>query len=443
MVEGKAKVVNDIPYAIMAGAIDMGKATFLIGTGMSMFFTNKEMPTFQQLIQRTAVKLGVEEEELKKMPAYSDKNYPLVAEILSKIDKLENNNKGDYHEIVSDVIREVEKKVGFETPKIVEFQEMLDKLPGEYKLITTNYDHYLENVFPNDRTKIYHIHGQVDDNRTMVVGMADYYNFSTNASYMKHKFATLLEEDVIIILGYSLGDYDLNEILFEATRNQNRNVQEKIYYVTRDKVDSLSKKVYSDLFNTHVIDDIEIPAFFEELVNAKNKYAKSGDWNSLDSIKKPQVPTNDMTGDATEYLEYFKKKIVGVSLKYRISDEASLQPIIEEIEEFKKDSNQFYGWDGYTALAQSLLLLLKNVDMTKVSNDILNQYQELVLYSWERSSTGSKEASYAFDSYKVWRQANDLIKDQQAMNILKSIYSQNKDKVEKYKMADTLKSLFS
>lgn len=153
MVEGKAKVVNDIPYGIMAGAIGMGKATFLIGTGMSMFFTNGKMPTFKQLIQRTAAKLDVKKTELKEMPAYNDKNYPLVAEILSKMDKLENNNNGGYHKIVSDVIREVEKEVGFETPEIVDFQEMLDVLKGRYKLITTNYDHYLENVFPNDRNR--------------------------------------------------------------------------------------------------------------------------------------------------------------------------------------------------------------------------------------------------------------------------------------------------
>ncbi|MFH7282855.1 SIR2 family protein [Weissella confusa] len=443
MVEGKAKVVNDIPYGIMAGAIGMGKATSLIGTGMSMFFTNGKMPTFKQLIQRTAAKLDVKKTELKEMPAYNDKNYPLVAEILSKMDKLENNNNGGYHKIVSDVIREVEKEVGFETPEIVDFQEMLDVLKGRYKLITTNYDHYLENVFPNDRTEIYHIHGQVDDEQAMVVGMADYYNFSTNASYMKHKFATLLEEDVIIILGYSLGDYDLNEILFEATRSQNLNVQEKIYYVTREKVDSWTKKVYSDVFKTHVIDEVEIPAFFEKLVNAKLKYAESGEWASLEAIKKPQIPTKDTDGDVIDYLEYFKKKIVGVSLQYRISDEASLKPILEEIEEFKKDSVQWQGWDGYTALAQSLLLLLKNVDMTKASIDILDKYKELVLYSWESSATEAKEYWHAFDAFKVWSQANELIKDQQAMDILKTIYRDNIHKAEGYLIADKLKSWFA
>ncbi|MFD7008084.1 SIR2 family protein [Rhodococcus jostii] len=96
-------------------------------------------------------------------------------------------------------------------------------------VITTNYDRFMEEIFPDYRVftgqdelllnetagvgEIYKVHGSVDDPNTIVFTEADYRAFRERNSYLVAKLLTFFAEHPIVFLGYSLDDPNIQDIL--------------------------------------------------------------------------------------------------------------------------------------------------------------------------------------------------------------------------------------
>jgi len=96
-------------------------------------------------------------------------------------------------------------------------------------IITTNYDMFLESLFPDYNVyigqeellfsvthginEIYKIHGCCSNPSSIVINSSDYNNFSKKNAYLAAKLMTIFVEHPIIFLGYSLEDENIQGII--------------------------------------------------------------------------------------------------------------------------------------------------------------------------------------------------------------------------------------
>ena len=96
-------------------------------------------------------------------------------------------------------------------------------------IITTNYDNFLERVFPEYKVyvgqdsmlfssqsgigEIYKIHGSCDDAKSLVLTAEDYADYNRKNSYLAAKLLAFFTEHPIIFLGYSLSDDNIQAII--------------------------------------------------------------------------------------------------------------------------------------------------------------------------------------------------------------------------------------
>lgn len=111
-----------------------------------------------------------------------------------------------------------------------QFQEELEALERirPHALITTNYDRFLERIFPDyspvigERVlrvnyanigEIYKIHGCSSDPASIVLTRRDYDEFEIKKKYLSAKLVTFFSEHPLVFLGYSAEDPDVKAIL--------------------------------------------------------------------------------------------------------------------------------------------------------------------------------------------------------------------------------------
>ena len=109
--------------------------------------------------------------------------------------------------------------------------ELLEKISSNSisGVITTNYDTFLEDHFDGYKTyigqselifsplqgiaEIYKIHGSVDSPESIVINEKDYQIFDEKEKYLAAKLMTIFMEYPIIFLGYSISDWNIQQII--------------------------------------------------------------------------------------------------------------------------------------------------------------------------------------------------------------------------------------
>ena len=122
------------------------------------------------------------------------------------------------------------------------------KRTSPHAIITTNFDLFIEQLFPdfelvvgehvipmsmNITGEIYKIHGSVTDPSTLVLTRADYDRFLLKRRYISSKMMTYFAEYPVFIIGYSLNDPNVNSIisdLGEALKDKG-GLLENVFYV--------------------------------------------------------------------------------------------------------------------------------------------------------------------------------------------------------------------
>lgn len=112
-----------------------------------------------------------------------------------------------------------------------EFQEEIELLKkcDVDGIITTNWDCFLETLFPDYKVyvgqnellfsnplnvcEIYKIHGCCTDPESLILTDEDYANFNTRNAYLASKLITIFVEHPIIFMGYSLSDPNIQDLL--------------------------------------------------------------------------------------------------------------------------------------------------------------------------------------------------------------------------------------
>lgn len=394
----------------IAYAAATNRLCFFTGTGFSKAVTNNGAPSWQGLLEDLCDLLP-DAENLKDSLFPDNKQSPLSLEEIAQV--------------ISIKLSSVNKNIHEETAKIIENvtlsgnNDHVAKFFSErqFRVVTTNYDKLAEELtgesecqslapgLPIPRSsanvKVYHVHGSIDSPDNMVITSEDYFKFINGDSYFSRKLSTVLHENTVVILGYSLGDTNLKAIISDYKGfSKTHVIGSNIFLVSRSDVDQHVKDYYSHCYGIRVLDNLDIPDFFEEL-NEKTPKVESIAKRSIEGVRKV-VHNNYHFKEAYLKLEdSFYRIISALSAEgLSLESERVVAVIGDVIDAKRKLTTEHNAWEQYEHLARWLIYLGTILEIKGTS--IEEVYLKAVLRSMNTMSN-RLIIGYSWHAYKAWK----------------------------------------
>ena len=394
----------------IAYAAATNRLCLFTGTGFSKEVSNGSAPTWRGLLEALCDSLP-NSEKIKESLFPDDKPSALSLEETAQIIslKLAAEDKDIYDEVVK-IIGNITLKG--ENKSIEEFFTN-----RSFRVVTTNYDKLAEKLaagntvqsitpgLPIPRSsaniKVYHVHGSLDSPKNMVITSEDYFKFLNGDSYFSRKLSTVLHENTIVILGYSLGDTNLKAIINDYKAfSKSHVVGSNIFLISRGVVDQNVKDYYSHCYGIRVLDSLEIKVFFENLNDSIPK-AERISVDSLKSIRLVVYENYSFTDDYLKIEDSFYQIISAIAAEGLSWNNQLVVKMIGGIVERKTNfTNEHNAWVQYEHLARWLIYLGAIFELKGTS--IENIYLEAVL----RSMTTMRKdyyIGYSWHAYKSWQ----------------------------------------
>lgn len=403
-------------YFEIAYAALNNRLCLFTGTGFSKAVSDNKAPTWQGLLEGLCLECEDPDEITEWLFPDNGKN-PLSleesAQVLA-IELLKQDKK--IHEEIASAISKI--GLGGDIDPIIKFCQT-----HRLKVLTTNYDKLMEKLcgehdcqsltpglpIPRSsaRVRVYHVHGSIDVPDTMVVTADDYFGFLNAESYFSRKLSTVLHENTVVILGYSLGDTNLKAILSDYKGFARHHViGSNIFLVSRGKVERPIKDYYSNCYGIRVIDDTEVRAFFEALTAAIPAAEKCVE-STLFNIRKVIFEKHHFTKKYLKLEESFYEIVSSLSAIGLSINHTRVVDMLGDIIKCKSElSSETGAWDQYTHLARWLIYLATILDVEATS--IEETYLKAVRKSME-SMSNELRLGYSWQSYKAWRSRWDSI----------------------------------
>jgi hypothetical protein len=410
--------MND--YLDIATSLHTNSLTLFVGTGFSKYITNGNAPSWIELLVECTKKIDRGNKLFNQLfnsdasGNVKEAKYDLTicAQIIeSEYIKKRKNIK---EQIVKIINKSINEKT-IDKVKVANLQKFLTEHPN-INIITTNYDTiFSDYIIPltsriiiegstiprlNSGQNIYHIHGCINVPESLVLTINDYYNFQNSNNYFSRKFFTLLQETTVVILGYSLADFNLNSILNEVKNSKNESFRRAdIYYVTKDDVPELIEKFYSMTYAIRVIQETSIDLFF---INLEKEYDKAKELiDSVENLK-------DVLSGTSEYTDSFLK--LKLSLNTILVQAASIgidsknkEFVLFLLQLLKKKMN-YTGitgaWSQYEHLADWLIEIASIIKIKDTQFE--EEFCEIVYYSLRKSSKVNLYG-YSWHAYTIWK----------------------------------------
>lgn len=396
-------------YFELAYAAGKNRLCLFTGTGFSKAVTNNQIPSWQDLL----VSLSMSVDSTGKLKATlfpeSGKN-PLPLEEAAQVISLELQKNGkSIHDETAALIGSI--KIQGDNSSLLEFFAS-----GKLRVLTTNYDKLAEELVgipdchsltpglpiprSDSRVKVYHVHGSIDSPENMIITADDYFRFMNNDSYFSRKLSTMLHENTVVILGYSLADTNLKSIISDHKNFSRKHaISSNLFLVSRSNIDQSVKDYYAHSYGIRVIDGTTILAFFQ-LLNAQLPIAKKCSESSVENIQKVINGSSAFTPGFLKIENSFYEIVsslaaIGISINdARVV--AALGQIISTKSELTSESN---AWTQYVHLARWLIHLASILELEKTS--IEPAFLAAVLRSM---NTMRKELyiGYSWYAFKLW-----------------------------------------
>ena len=394
----------EIAYAIVAGRLCL-----FTGTGFSKAITNNKAPGWQKLLEGCCDLLDNGNEIKNELFPTGGKS-PLSLEESAQVIDIELNKAGkNIHDEVAKLIGNVH--LDGDNAIIEEFVKS-----HQLRVITTNYDKLIESFaeqgkahsislgMPVPRStvplEVYHIHGSVDLPQHMVVTSDDYFKFINTNSYHAKKLSTVLHENTVVFLGYSLGDTNLKSIISDYRDfSRNQAAGGNIFFISKDAVSQLVKDYYSHCYGIRVIDNMPVHDFFEkvenQIENAEERFEKS-----LNNLQKVLNDGREFKDDYLRLENSFFEILSSVHAQGKSVNAPAVIAMLGKIITKKVAlTGENDAWEQYVHLAKWLVHLGCKVDIG--ATNIKEQYLLAVGHSM---SSMSKRLiiGRSWHAYKAW-----------------------------------------
>lgn len=395
----------EISYAAASGQLCL-----FTGTGFSKAVTINDAPSWQDLLEAVCDETP-DPAELKRALFPIDGKGPLSLEEAAQIISIELSKVDkSIHDEIATIVGALTLKGSYAA-----VNEFLAN--RTFNVITTNYDKLLEKISgvtdchsispglpiprSQSRVKVYHVHGSVDSPKNMVVTSEDYYKFINEGSYFSRKLSTVLHENTIVILGYSLGDTNLKAIISDYKGfSKDHVISSNIFFVSRSAVDQHIKDYYAHCYGIRVLDKLEVNDFFKSL----NSYMPDADTKFKKSIENIRKVIYENKSFKKDYLriEYTFFEIVAslAAIGVSINDDRVVKMLGGIIQTKIELTNEYGAWEQYEQMAKWLVYLASILELKGTS--IEQVYLSAALRSM---NTMRKELyiGYSWLAYKAWK----------------------------------------
>lgn len=398
-------------YFEIAYAAASRRLCLFTGTGFSKAVTANAAPSWQALLESLCALLPAPTNANLKAALFpTGSPNPLPLEEAAQIIDIELQKIGkSAHEEIANFIRKL--VLAGDNKPVTDFIEA-----NTFEVVTTNYDKLFEQLalkvgpqtitpgLPVPRSaaniQVYHVHGSIDSPRNMVVTSDDYFRFLNSDSYFAKKLSTILHENTVVILGYSLGDTNLKTILSDYKGFSRTNViGGNIFLVSRGSVDQHIKDYYAHSFAIRVIDQTEVLDFFRN-VNAALPDAIKCAEKSKKNIKKVLYDNHSFTDNYLQIETSFFEIIASISAIGSSLNGAEVVKLLGTIIERKIGYTNGYGaWSQYGHLARWLTYLASLIDLA--GTETQDSFLKATLKSMESMSKG-QELGYSWQAYRTW-----------------------------------------
>lgn len=396
-------------YFEIAYAAVSNRLCLFTGTGFSKAVSNGHAPSWQGLLEECCM-LTPRGDDLKQALFPEDGNNPLSLEEAAQVLSIEMLNSGkNLHEEVSKIISSIDLD-GDNAP-------VSDFLSSRAcRIVTTNYDKLAEKLAgeaacqsltpglpipkSSSRIKVYHVHGSIDSPENMVVTSDDYFKFMNSSSYFSKKLSTVLHENTVVIIGYSLGDTNLKSILSDYKGfSRNHVIGSNLFLVSRSAVDQSVKDYYSHCYGIRVIDSTEVNTFFR-LLNYQIPTAEKCTESSVENIRKVVFEKQEFTKNFLRIENSFYEIISSISaIGVSIEHPEVVRALGKTIEYKSQLTNENNAWDQYEHLARWLIYLASILELKGTS--IEKVFLDAVLRSMN-TMRSSNYIGYSWHAYTSW-----------------------------------------
>lgn len=396
-------------YFEIAYAAVSNRLCFFTGTGFSKAVSNNKVPSWQGLLENCCL-LTPRAVDLKKALFPDDGRNPLSLEEAAQVISIELLKIGkNIHEEIAKIIENIE--LNGDNSVISSFLSS-----RACRVVTTNYDKLAEELSGLDgcqsltpglpiprssaRTKIYHVHGSTDSPENMVVTSDDYFKFINGSSYFSKKLSTVLHENTVVILGYSLGDTNLKAIISDYKGfSRSHVIGSNIFLVSRSSVDQSVKDYYAHCYGIRVIDSTEVHSFFRSL-NAYLPSAEKCTESSVENIKKVVFGKQEFTKGFLKIENTFYEIVSSISAIGASIENPGVVRSMGKIIEYKLElTTEHNAWEQYEHLARWLIYLGSILEIEGTS--IEKVYLEAVFKSMTTMRSGNY-IGYSWHAYNSW-----------------------------------------
>ncbi len=395
-------------YFEIAYAVAARRLCLFTGTGFSKALTEGNMPGWQELLEKVCEE-HVENSDLKGALFPRGVENPLHLEEAAQTIQMDLNGQGkNLHEVIADLVKTIPA-----TGKIDSVKKFFKT--RTFRVVTTNYDKLSEGLAEtgcqslgpglpvprsNSRVKVFHVHGSIDCPSQMVVTSDDYFDFMHSETYFSRKLSTVLHENTVVILGYSLGDTNLKSILNEYSGFMRENiVGSSIFFVSRSPVEQPIIDYYAACYGIRVIDGIEVETFFKKL---ERQYPRAEETfeKSIEGLNGILNEGKKLNRNFLKMRESFSQMVSALGAQGESLDDPKVVNLFEQIVTEKKVlCGATNAWEQYEHLASWLanlgsLLVIKGLSLE-------GPYLDAVKFSMETMSNSMKRG-YSWHAYTSW-----------------------------------------
>ncbi len=417
----------------LAAALHTESLTLFVGSGFSKHLTNGKAPTWKELLIECCNRIDEDKVLFNQLFNHSEDTITAKYELIqiAQILSFEYNQKSKNLKIeVSKIIKERVNDKTIDKDKIAEIKDFFSKYQ-KINIVTTNYDTLFSDYILPFNSKliidggsisrygslysIYHIHGSINDVKSIVITMDDYYQFQNNNNYFSRKFYTILQETTVAILGYNLGDFNLNGIFNEVKNTKRDSIRKSdVFQFNRSEVERILCKYYKYSFGINVIENVTIPEFFYKLSNEYDKVKKV-----LTNVEQ----LNDTLVGIKVYTDEYLKLNLSLdnillqagTLNIDPYNEDFLILIIDILERKVRFTTEDGAWGQYESLASWIIEILTIVDINKTIYK--KEFISIIKHSLSKSSK-DLYFGYSWKAWQVWNNRWNEIKDENKIVIL-------------------------
>lgn len=394
----------------IAYAAATNKLCLFTGTGFSKSITDGQAPSWQNLI-KPLCDLTRNPAALKAALFPDDGKNPLSLEEAAQIISIELQKIDlSIHDEVAKKIKEL--KLKGDNSAISNF--LANK---SLTVLTTNYDNLFEELvtdknsqsitpgFPIPRSQakieVIHIHGSIDSPLNMIVTSNDYFKFINTESYFSRKLSTVLHENTVVILGYSLGDTNLKSIISDYKDfSKHHVISSNLFFISKSIVNRHIKDYYSHCYGIRVIDNIEVHRFFEKLNLEMPNVEKHTTEKFDEGIKKILFEDIKFNNDFVSLENSFYATIAKIGEIGKSINDPLVVTVLGKLIATKAElTNQPGAWEQYEHMARWLIYLGSILELKGTS--IEETYVNAVMNSMQNMKP-PYHTGYSWNAYKSW-----------------------------------------